>query len=54
MIYYEQDRLQCQATTQLKKRCARVATHHNGGKLLCEHHHTQVVKQKEKKNEKSA
>jgi hypothetical protein len=43
---YEQDRLQCQAQTTLKKRCARVATHHSGGKLLCEHHHGRVVEQK--------
>ena len=48
---YEPDRLQCQAVTTLKKRCARIATHCNGGKLLCEDHHKKVVEQKEKPSE---
>lgn len=42
---YEDDRLQCTAITQNKKRCTRVATHSNGGKVLCgKHHQMWVVK----------
>ena len=53
MKYYELDKLQCQAMTQLKKRCVRIATHHNGGKLLCENHHQMAMakKKEEKSNE---
>ena len=46
MKVYELDRLQCQAETTLKKRCSRIATHHSGGKLLCEDHHKRDVERK--------
>ena len=39
MNCYEEDRLQCTAQTDTKKRCTRIATHDNGGKVLCERHH---------------
>lgn len=36
---YEEDRLQCSAMTDKKKRCNLIGTHSNGGKVLCERHH---------------
>ena len=39
MNCYEEDRLQCTAQTDTKKRCTRIATNDNGGKVLCERHH---------------
>lgn len=35
---YEEDRVQCQAIRQDKKRCTYVGTHSDGGKVLCERH----------------
>ena len=53
MNYYpEEDRLQCQAITTLKKRCTRIATHHSGGKLMCADHHVRYVNDKLIKKEK--
>jgi hypothetical protein len=39
MKCWEEDRLQCQAVGTNKKRCSRIGTHSNGGKVLCETHH---------------
>ena len=37
---YDDDKIQCTATTQNGKRCTRIGTHGNGGKhVLCELHH---------------
>jgi hypothetical protein len=38
MKAYEEDRLQCSAITDAKKRCTRIATHSDGGKAYCERH----------------
>lgn len=36
---YEPDRIQCQAISpKTKKRCTLIATHSDGGKVLCERH----------------
>ncbi len=35
---YEEDRVQCQAVTQNRKRCTCIATHSDGGKVYCERH----------------
>ena len=47
---YEHDRMQCQITTTKKQRCVRIATHSNGGKLMCEAHHGQYVGKKLQEN----
>ena len=38
-FHNEPDTCQCQSLTDTKKRCTRIATHSNGGKVLCERHH---------------
>ncbi len=48
---YEQDKCQCQAMTQQKKRCARIATHSAGGKVLCEKHHQMAIRDRIVKKE---
>ncbi len=45
---YEEDKLQCSAITDTKKRCNRIGTHSNGGAVLCERHHQMKVNSKEK------
>jgi hypothetical protein len=44
--YYEEDRLQCSAITQQKKRCTRIGTHSNGGSVLCDSHQRELLKKK--------
>lgn len=43
---YEEDRIQCSAMTDKKKRCTMVGTHSNGGKVLCERHHQIYMRDK--------
>lgn len=45
---YEEDKVQCSAITNGKKRCRLIGTHSNGGAVLCERHHQMKVKSKEK------
>ena len=45
---YEEDKVQCSAITNDKKRCRLIGTHSNGGAVLCERHHQMKVKSKEK------
>lgn len=46
--YYEDDRIQCSATTQQGKRCTRIGTHNNGGAngVLCDAHQREYLKKK--------
>jgi len=46
MNSYEPDKLQCAALTQEKKRCTRIGTHSNGGKVLCTEHHQIYMRDK--------
>jgi hypothetical protein len=43
---YELDKLQCTAKKQDGKRCTRIATHGNGGGVLCERHHQMYLAKK--------
>ena len=44
MICYEEDKIQCQELTDMKKRCSRIGTHSGGGKIRCERHHQIFVR----------
>ena len=44
MYSNEPDRLQCVETTDRGTRCTRIATHSNGGKVLCERHHQIAIR----------
>ncbi len=46
MNAYELDKLQCTAKKQDGKRCTRIATHGNGGGVLCERHHQMYLAKK--------
>ena len=35
---HENDRVQCQAITQDRKRCTRIGTNSDGGKVYCDRH----------------
>jgi hypothetical protein len=41
---YEEDKTQCTAIGQNKKRCARIATHSCGGNAYCERHNQMAIR----------